>query len=201
MEVHVQELIDSIRKDGVAAAEAEAKKILDDAQQRADRIVKEAQQKSDKLIKDGEAAIQRREQSAEAALDQAGRDLLLSVEKRLTGMVEGILTDAISAEMKGKTLEKMLVEIAKQDLAAIDSQIEISASSYESLSKELIGELKKKLSKGTDIKPVKHIDAGFRIAEKSGSGYISFTPEDLAEMLSAYVSPELQKIIRKSAES
>ncbi len=201
MEVHVQELIDSIRKDGVEAAEAEAKKMLEDAQQRADRMVKEAGQQAEKLVKDGEAAVARREKSAEAALDQAGRDLLLSVEKQLTGLIEGILSEKIASEMKGKTLEKMLVEIARQDLSAIDSQIEISKGSYESLSKELLGELKKKLAKGTDIKPVKHLDAGFRIAEKTGSGYVSFTPEDLAAMLSAYLSPELQKIIRKSASS
>ncbi len=201
MEVHVQELIDSIRKDGVTAAEAEAKKIIEKSEKEASRILKDAEQKAEKLVKDGEASVERRKKSAEAALDQAGRDLLLSVEKKLVSMIESILAVKISEAVTGKTLEKMLIEIAKHDLASSESDLVISKSLYDSLSKELLGELKKNLSKGAEIKPVKNIDSGFRIQEKKGSGYVSFTAEDLASLLSAFLSPELQKLIHESAKS
>ncbi len=201
MEVHVQELIESIKKDGVGAAEAEAKQIIETSEAEASRIVKAAEQKAEKLVTDGEAEVDKRKKSAEAALEQSGRDLLLAVEQRLTAMIEVILAEKITETMKGKTLEKMLLEIAKSDVSLSDSDIEISKSLYESLTKELTGELKKQLPKGTEIRPVEHIDAGFRITEKKGSGYISYTPEDLAAMLSAYVTPELQELLRKAAKS
>ncbi len=201
MEVHVQELIDSIKKDGVQAAEHEAAEIVSAAEKQAKRIVQEAEQKADRIMKDTESAQKRREESARAAMNQAGRDLLLSVEKKLVGMAEELLSEKISDSLKGSTLEKMLIETAKQDLGSSGSDIEIPEKLFKSLSKELLGELKKKLAKGVDIKPVKHIDSGFRISEKKGTGYVSFTAEDLASLLSAYLSPELQKIIHESAQS
>lgn len=201
MEVHVQNLIDSIKKDGVQAAETEAAEIVSAAEKRAKQIVHEAEQKADKIMKETESAQKRREESAKAAMHQAGRDLLLSVEKTLVGMAEELLAMKISDSLKGSTLEKMLLETAKHDLGESGSDIEIPEKLFKTLSKELMGELKQKLSKGVEIKPVKHIDSGFRIAEKKGTGYVSFTSEDLASLLSTYLSPELQKIIHESAQS
>ena len=68
MEIQLQELIDQIKKDGVAAAEAEAETIrqaaraeaetiLSDARAEADRMVLQARAETERLTKSGEDAI------------------------------------------------------------------------------------------------------------------------------------------------
>ncbi len=200
MEVQIQELIESIKKDGVGAAEEQAAEIIEEAEGKRKKIISDAEKEAQRIVKEGEAKVEKREQSAQAALEQAGRDLLLSVERRLIHIAESILAEEIRGALSGETLEKVLLEIAGSDTAGSETDIEISEPLYQSLSQELLAQLKKKLASGSEIRPVKHIDSGFRISEKEGSGYVSFTAEDLASMLSAFLSPELQKMIRTAAK-
>ena len=47
MELQIQDLVSSIRKEGVDAANAEAEKILAEARQKADAIVSEAREQAE----------------------------------------------------------------------------------------------------------------------------------------------------------
>ena len=51
MDVQLQELIDKIKKDGVAAAEKDAAKIIADSEKKAEAIIEEAQSKAADIIK------------------------------------------------------------------------------------------------------------------------------------------------------
>ena len=52
MDVQLQELIDKIKKDGVAAAEKDAAKIIADSEKKAEAIIEEAQSKAAEIIKE-----------------------------------------------------------------------------------------------------------------------------------------------------
>ena len=55
MDVQLQELIDKIKKDGVASAEAEAAKIVEASEKKAESIIADAQEKAAEIIKNAKA--------------------------------------------------------------------------------------------------------------------------------------------------
>ncbi|MBO5305996.1 MAG: V-type ATP synthase subunit E, partial [Clostridia bacterium] len=78
MEIQLQELIDQIKKDGVATAEAEAKTIVETARSDAEKIIFGAQAQADKILTDAKTEAERMTKSSEDAIRQAGRNLLIS---------------------------------------------------------------------------------------------------------------------------
>jgi hypothetical protein len=52
-----------------------------------------------------------------------------------------------------------------------------------------------------EIRPADSVDHGFRITDKKDSGYVSFTAEDLAAMLSPFIQKELHGMLRDAADS
>ena len=84
MDVQLQELIDKIKKDGVASAEASAAEILADAEKKARAVVSDAEQKADGIIKNAKAETERMEKASEDAIAQAGRNMILSFRDSLT---------------------------------------------------------------------------------------------------------------------
>ena len=49
MDIQLQELIDKIKKDGVATAEQQASKIIEEAEKKAAAIIEDAQKKSEEF--------------------------------------------------------------------------------------------------------------------------------------------------------
>lgn len=200
MEVQVQELIDSIKKEGVEAARKEASRIVEEAEKQAQEIVSTAEEESQKIRKEGEQELEKRRKSAEAAMEQAGRDLLLSTEKQIGRLFDRLLGDAIASSFSPTLFHDLLKEALEHQIASPEDTVEVDAKLYESLTKEVLASLKAELSKGAEIKPMETLDGGFRISAQDGSGYVSFTASDLAEMLSPFLQPELQKILREASK-
>ncbi len=199
MEVQVQELIDSIKKEGVEAARQEASRIVEEAEKQALEIVNEAEKEAQRKKKEGEEHLKKRQVSAEAAMEQAGRDLLLSTEKRIHELFDRLLDKAIAGSFSPSLFTDLIEEALKHQMAGPGDTIETSKKLYESLTKEVLSSLNEALAEGSEIKPVDTVDSGFRILAKDGSAYVSFTSEDLAGMLSPFLQPELQKILRKAS--
>ncbi|MCF7943931.1 MAG: hypothetical protein K9L75_00155 [Spirochaetia bacterium] len=195
MEVQVQELINSIKNDGIQAAEEEAKKIIEQAENKAEQIIKDAEKKADSIISEGENKVARKESSSKASLNQAGRDLIISLEKKITAILNSILERKISKALDSKTLEKVILEVIKSDITKDYKVLEISSNLKKDLQDGVMADLQKEMKAGMDIHPVDSIENGLRITDKDGSGYVSFTSEDIAAMLSPFIQKELHQII------
>ncbi|MCF7945404.1 MAG: hypothetical protein K9L24_00925 [Spirochaetia bacterium] len=195
MEVQVQELINSIKNDGIQAAEEESKKIIEQAENKAEQIIKDAEKKADSIISEGENKVARKESSSKASLNQAGRDLIISLEKKITAILNSILERKVSEALDSKTLEKVILEVVKSDITKDYKVLEISTNLKKDLKDGIMADLQKEMKAGIDIHPVDSIENGFRITDKDGSGYVSFTSEDIAAMLSPFIQKELHQII------
>ena len=82
MELQLDELIQSIKKDGLEAAEQQKKDIIAEAESEARRIIERAQKEADEKTAAAEAKIRKFEESGKASLQQAGRDFESEKENR-----------------------------------------------------------------------------------------------------------------------
>ncbi|MBL7006590.1 MAG: V-type ATP synthase subunit E [Spirochaetia bacterium] len=201
MEVKLQELIDSIKKEGVESAEQEADLIIKAADDKADSIISDARKKAARMISEAEKKSEMKEQSSISSIVQASRDLLLSLEKNITSILTMLLQERLEKELKKNDVLADLVKILlTSDLASGNNEIiQLPEESLKSVQNILLADIGEKLRKGYELKPVKNLSSGFRFAEKDGNGYFNVTPEVLADMLGKFLNPELKALLIQAA--
>jgi len=203
MDVQLQELIDKIKKDGVASAETEAAKIIAESEKKAERIIEDAQAKASEIVKNAKVETERMEKASEEAIVQAGRNMLLSFKDSLVAELDGLIqAETAKAESKA-VLEKLVPETVKawaKNTEAGELSVLLSDKDLKDLEKSLTASLKAEISKGLEIKPDKTLTAGFRIGVNNGSAFYDYSAEALAEMFAAYLNPKVAALMKVAAK-
>ncbi len=206
MDVQLQELIDKIKKDGVAAAEKDSAKIIAASEKKAEAIIAEAQSKAADIIKAAKSETQKMEKASEEAIVQAARNMLLSFKDSLVEELDGLIQDETAKAMSKDVLGKLVPETVKawaKNSDASELSVLLSEKDLKALESSLKSSLKAEIKKGLEIKPDKTLSAGFRIGVNKGAAFYDYSAESLAEMFAAYLNPKvaaLMKVAAKDAE-
>ena len=203
MDVQLQELIDKIKKDGVAAAEKDAAKIIADSEKKAEAIIEEAQSKAADIIKSAKSETKKMEKASEEAIVQASRNMLLSFKDALIAEFDGIIQEGTEKALSKDVLTKLGPETVKawaKNSDASELSVLLSEKDLKALEKSLKTSLKTEIKKGLEIKPDNTLAAGFRIGVKNGAAYYDYSAESLAEMFAAYLNPKVAALMKTAAE-
>ena len=201
MEVQLGELIEQIKKEGVATAEAEAKAIVDAAKADAEKIIDEAKAQADKILNDAISETERMTKSSEDAIRQSGRNLLISFRESVSRELKAIIGENVSAVYSSEALAQIIVNIVanwanKPD--AEDIAVILNTEDLNRLEETILAALKEKMLKGITLKANDNFDGGFRIAVNNGSAYYDYSAEAVVEMLSNYLSPKVTELLKEA---
>lgn len=203
MDVQLQELIDKIKKDGVAAAENDAAKIISEAEKKAEAIIADAQNKASDIIKSTKTETEKMEKSSQEAIIQAGRNMLLSFKDSLIAQLDSLINAETEKAMSKDLLAKIIPETVKawvKNSDASELSVLLSEKDLKDLNSTLTAELKSEISKGLEIKPDKTMNAGFKIGVQNGAAYYDYSAESLAQMFSAYLNPKVAALMQEAAK-
>lgn len=181
MELQIQDLVSSIRKEGLEKAEQEKAAIIADANAKAAEIVSRAKEDARKLLEDAQKEIEVLKQSAEIGAKQALRDAELSFKGEVERQVKNILKADIAKQMDDSALAS-LISACISDKDVSNLKVEVAQ-----VSEGLKAQLASQIKGGLELKPVKGINAGFRLAAKDGSGFFDCTDEEVSKMLAPFV--------------
>jgi V/A-type H+-transporting ATPase subunit E len=202
MDVQLQELIDKIKKDGIESASSEATKMKSQAESEAKRIVDAAQKEAANIIERGKADAARFEKAGIAAVEQASRNLVLAFKDEIQALLDKITNQSVSSSMNDDGLKAIIPEIIKNWNAkgSDDLAVLLSEADLKKLQSFFTDKLSAELKKGLELKSDKNLASGFRIAAKDGSAYYDFSAESVAELMSSYLNPRLQEILKTAAK-
>jgi V/A-type H+-transporting ATPase subunit E len=202
MDVQLQELIDKIKKDGIESASEEANKMKSEASAEAKRLLDAAQKEAANIIERGKADASKFEKAGIAAVEQASRNLVLSFKDEIQALLDKVTVQSVSSSLNDDVLKSLVPEIIKNwnvkdsgDLAVL-----LSEADCKKLESYFADKLAAELKKGLELKSDKNLASGFRIAAKDGSAYYDFSAESVAELMSAYLNPRLQEILKTSVK-
>ena len=203
MEIQLQELIDKIKKDGIESASEEANKLKSEAEAEAARIVAAARKEAEDIVSRGKADAERSEKAGKAALEQASRNLVLAFKGEIEALLDKIVSSAVGSAYGEDTLKAILPELfkawaSKSDASTLD--LLLSEANLGKLKSWATGALAAELKNGVELKSDRNLGAGFRIANKDGSAYYDFSADSVAELLSAYLNPQLAELLTGSAK-
>ena len=180
MELQIQDLVSSIRKEGIDVANAEAEEIILEAKKKAETIVADAKAEAKSVKETSEKEISILKESAAISAEQAKRDAMLAFKTEVKAEFEKILSAKIKNNLSDSSLGKLIhAVVVGEDVQ--NYSVEISEVN-DSLKSELAEEIKN----GLEIKPTKGVQAGFRLAAKDGSGYFDCSDEEIMQMLMPY---------------
>lgn len=203
MDVQLQDLIERIKKDGVATAEKQAAQIIDEAQKKSEEIISDAESKAAEIIKSAKAETERMEKSSEEAITQAGRNMLLSFKDSLVQELDLLIQAETSKALSTDILKTLVPEVVKEWSKKNDASelsVLLSEKDLKDLNSALTQSLKDEIAKGLEVKPDKTMSAGFRIGVKNGSAYYDYSSESLAEMFAAYLNPKVAGLMKDAAK-
>ncbi len=202
MDVQLQELIDKIKRDGIESASEEANKMKSQADAEAKRIVDAGQKEAAAIIERGKAEAAKFEKAGTAALEQASRNLVLAFKDEIQALLDKITAQSVTAAMNDDALKALVPEVIKNWASKGSDALNIilSEADCKKLESYFTDKLASELKKGCELKSDKNLASGFRIAAKDGSAYYDFSAESTAELMSAYLNPRLQEILKTSVK-
>lgn len=140
MELQIQDLVSSIKKDGIESANREAAQILADAKAQAEKIVADARSEADKLRADAQAEIGVFKASAQLSAEQAKRDAVLAFRQEIGAELTKLLAQDTHKALDDKALASLITAALQgEDASAYAAEV---ASVTDALKSELAGELK-----------------------------------------------------------
>jgi len=203
MDVQLQELIDRIKKDGVASAEKSSEKIVADAEKKAAEIISAAEEKAESIIKNAKAETKRMEKASEDAIMQAGRNMILSFRDSLVEELDKIVQSETAKAYSSDLLVKIIPETVKawaKNTDAEDISVLLNENDLKELQSQFTAALKNEIAKGLEIKPDKTLANGFRIGIKNGTAFYDYSAESLAELFASYLNPRTAELMKGAAE-
>ena len=201
MEIQLQELIDQIKNDGVAAAEIEARSIVDAAKSEADRLVADAQAQADKILANAKLENERMVKSSEDAIRQAGRNLLISFRESVARELKSIVGENVRAVYSSEHLAQLVINVVECWANRPDAEeiaVILNSDDLKALESTLLTALKDRMSKGLTLKANDNFDGGFRIAVNDGGAYYDYSAEAVVDMLSNYLSPKVTELLKEA---
>lgn len=200
MAEQLQHLIDRIRQEGVENGEKTAEALIADAKKKAAAIVAEAQKKAQEATAKAEADAKAFAERGRQTLQQAARDLLISIGGSVGRVVSGVVDAKVGAALTPETVGQMLVKLAASYGSAENLTVALGEADAAALKGGVSKEVNDMLAKGLQIESDKEIFKGFRLGTKGGQVFHDFTKEAIAESLANFLRPDLADVVKKAAK-
>jgi V/A-type H+-transporting ATPase subunit E len=195
-EKSLDQLIASLKSEGIEMAEKESRKILETAKLEAKQIVKSAEAEKENLLAEAKQQAEAILNKGEAALRQAGRDYSISVRNELLNVFQTVLTEETRKEFTPELLKTAIVKVIEN----INSDVELTLSpdNYQELA-AYIQERFKSSKKLISIVEDNTVLNGFSVTQKDQGWSYSISPEEVAAALQNHLNKNWIDILKKES--
>ncbi len=201
----LQHLIERVRSEAIEKAESEAERIVSGAKEKAAARVKEAEEKAKELIRKAEADSELFVERSRRTLEQAARDLLISVGQGVENILSDLVDQEVDEALDENLLQQLLVKVVDAYLEneGRESRIElwVSEKDREAIVRFFSARYHEKMAESIEIHDTRGILKGFRVSVKGKSVQHDFTREAMAEALAHFLRPHLSEIVHKAARN
>lgn len=201
MEIQLKELLDQIKKDGVDAAETEARAIIDNAKAEAEKIIAEAKAEAETIISNAEKENEKIVKSSEEAIRQAGRNLLISFRESVARELENLVSKNVSGVFSSDAFASLVIKAVENWTANPDAEnvtVILNEGDLKTLEETLISGIKEKFSGTVTLHANNSFDKGFRIATENGKIYYDYSKDAVVDMLSNYLNPRITALLKEA---
>ena len=185
----LQGLLEKINRDGVEKADAEARKIIDDARAKADALIKDALAKAAQAKTDAEKDAKAYADRAAETIRQSARDIVIGIKDSVTALLENLLAKDVDRALGDEKTAVLIVAEAIRDLTG-PGEIRCGAKLAATLKSQVAG--LKSFTLTTD----ESLGTGFTVKTDGGRVEHDFTAETISTELARRLRPDLAKLVK-----
>jgi V/A-type H+-transporting ATPase subunit E len=203
MAEELQSLLEKIQRDGVGKAEAEAEKIVAAARQKADALVQDARKRAEETTRRAEQDAAVFAERGRTALEQAARDVVLSVGQAIAETLRGIVRRKVAEALSDDALREILSSLVTSYFAQKGAEtggieILLPPDQQKRVVDFFLAHYAKAVQQGVTIRADNGLVAGFRVAVRGENVEHDFSDEAISEALCQLLRPHLAQIVRKA---
>ncbi len=195
----LQQLTDKLYQEGLEKGRAEADNLVAAAKSEAQKIVADAEARAAKIIADAENKAADVEKNAMTEISLAGKQAVAKIKAEIENLVVAKATSegVKKANLDVAFIKDMLLAVAKNwnngtkvELAAL-----LPEAKKAELDKEFASVAKSLLADGVELGFAADVKSGFKVGEKKGGYYISFSDEAFEALLGGYLREKVAKLL------
>lgn len=210
----VDALIDRLRNDGVAAGQAEAEKLRNEAKAEAARILADAKREADDYQKKARTESDNYREAGEEALNTAMRDAVLTMKAGLTDRFKKDVERLVTKEMADPDLLKqMILEVVGRaaEGAKLDGKVQVilptkvatqedikqNADDIQSgkLTKYVLGLTAKMLKENVELHASDDTQEGIRVRAADQGVVLDLSDKAVASLLMEHLQPRFRAVL------
>jgi len=198
----LQALLDRINEEGIKKAEVERQQRLEAAAAESARLIADAEATAAKLVAEAQREAEALLSKGQASLQQAARDVLLSLRKQLQQRLQLIVKADVKAAMSSSALATILqaaiCEFIRSHGTSETLTALISAEQATALEKSVLAGLAADVGAQSELAPVAGL-TGFKLEVKGADVQYDFSDAALAEALAAFLNPKLAAMLAETS--
>lgn len=195
-EVKLDSLIEKIKKEGIVEAKRKEEEIICQAKAQAQRIISEAEQKAQIIVEEANQQANKLKSTTNAALNQAGRDLVLTVRDKLQRLCESVFKSRVSGILEPAFLQQIILKLIENWSPQKSIEVFVSESDKQKLEQLISFSLKKEAKNTIEIKVNKNIRKGFFIGVKGEDVYYDFSDESILQSLKEFLNSTTLSVLK-----
>ncbi len=198
----IEEFVSKLQADGVQAGQAEADKIIAQAQKQAEQIVQQAKAEAEKIVSAAKKEADSSLAKSKTEMELAVRDAVKKLRRSIAAGIEVILAAPVqeplqNSEFLSKLLHEMVMEYVKADIAhKPEIKINLKPEMHQKLVAWAIGEIRQAVegkSARLDLKGNLR-KAGFEFTIVGGAT-VEVSEDSVVAALAEMVGPRLREIL------
>jgi V/A-type H+-transporting ATPase subunit E len=201
----LQQLIERIQQEGLAKAEGEARRIVDEARAQAETLRRDAETQARDIVEAAEREAKTFAERGGKALDQAARDVILSVHQAVNDTFQALVRQTVGEALTLDTLKQMMVKVVEGYCAGQGQCSEIdlivSPRDQQPLVDFFLKSYREAIDKGIEIHADAGVVKGFRVSLEGEHLHHDFTQQEIAAAMGRLLRPRLAEILKRSAQS
>lgn len=198
----LQELTDKLYQQGLEKGRAEADSLVAEAKSKAQKIVADAQAQAASIVAAAEDKAADVEKNAMTEISLAGKQAVAKIKAEIETLIVAKTTSegVKSANVDAAFIKDMLLAVAKNWNNG--DKVELSAMLPEAkkaeLDKSFAAAAAALLKEGVEVGYSAEVKSGFKVGEKNGGYYISFSDESFEALISSYLREKVAQLIFKA---
>lgn len=195
----LNELTERLYGEGLEKGRAEAERLVAEAKAEAAKIVAEAKAEAAKVVKEAEAKAADTAKNSMTEIALAGKQALAKIKAEIA---EAIIAKSVGAGLSAAVVDAQFVKSLLLAVAAawknggkVELKAMLPAALEADFSKAFEASAKELLAAGIEVGYSKDVQNGFKVGQKDGGYYISFTEESFAALMQEYLREKVSKLL------
>ena len=198
----LQELTQKLYNEGLEKGRSEAERLIAEAKAEAAKILAEAKAEAEAVAKAAEARAEDIAKNAMTEITLAGRQAVSKIKNELAEAVIFKTTgEAVKAATADASFVKDMLLAVAQNWNSVTTDVSLKALLSEERRAELDAAVQKSaaelLKAGVEVGYSKDVKNGFKVGEKNGGYYISFTDESFDALFKEYLREKVANMLYK----